>query len=268
MQKAGGHELAGVSIGRSPHAEDIAYSAVNDGATAQQVSSHDSANFVARHGGDRAEGANSSRSRTGVLVPQGNRAGQRVGSNQVGRHGVRDGSLRTVDSVSVGQIFLGTRYLRVLDGSPNGLGRRNAIHPISAILCANGSCRNVLSYTDMILDCNRRWSLADGAPERAMFMNALCEGSYVARNFHEHRLAQGLFDMADVHCKACIAQVGYAFIRDKSEEKRNVNQVGRFGLVCSRVRLEAGSEVYVSAGCQRYSAMQNAGGYESTVHTL
>merc|ERR1719389_1620759 len=81
-----------------------------------------------------------------------------------------------------------------------------------------------------------------------MFMNALCEGSYVARNCHEHRLAQGLFDMADVHCKACIAQVGYAFIRDKSEEKRNVNQVGRFGLVCSRVRLEAGSEVYVSAG--------------------
>merc|ERR1719265_3045239 len=78
-------------------------------------------------------------------------------------------------------------------------------------------------------------------------MNSLCEGSYVARNCHEHRLAQGLFDMADVHCKICMSQVGYAFVRDKSEEKRNVNQVGRFGLVCSRVRLEAGTEVYIDA---------------------
>jgi len=160
---------------------------------------------------------------------------------------------RTTDAVRVGQFFLGTRYLRLLDASPNGLGRRGAMYPVTRILCAGAVCSNTLSYADMILDCNRRWSLGDGDPERAMFMNTLCDGSYTARNCREHRLAQGLFDMADIHCKSCGWQVGYAFVRDKSEEKRNVNQVGRFGLVCSRVRLDAGTEVYVPSGRFRHS---------------
>lgn len=160
---------------------------------------------------------------------------------------------RTTDAVRVGQFFLGTRYLRLLDASPDGLGRRGAMYPVTRILCAGAVCSNTLSYADMILDCNRRWSLGDGDPERAMFMNTLCDGSYTARNCREHRLAQGLFDMADIHCKSCGWQVGYAFVRDKSEEKRNVNQVGRFGLVCSRVRLDAGTEVYVPSGRFRHS---------------
>lgn len=102
-------------------------------------------------------------------------------------------------------------------------------------------------------------------------MNALCDGSYLARNCHEHRLAQGLFDMADIHCQACGSQVGYAFLKDKSEEKRNVNQVGRFGLVCSRVRLELGTEVYVNAGRYKHPEVSSnpgatASGAESTVN--
>merc|ERR1712232_522845 len=112
-------------------------------------------------------------------------------------------------------------------------------------------CENVISYADMILDCNRRWTVANGTPERAMFMNSLCDASFYTQNYHEHRLAQGPFDMADVHCKLCSWQVGYAFLRDKSDEQQNINQVGRFGLVCSRVRLGPGLEVYVDAGCQR-----------------
>ena len=38
--------------------------------------------------------------------------------------------------------------------------------------------------------------------------------------------------MADVHCK-CGKQVGYKFCGDKTTTKRNLNQVGRYGLVSS-----------------------------------
>lgn len=51
---------------------------------------------------------------------------------------------------------------------------------------------------------------------------------------YEEELAQGLFDMADVHC-LCGSQVGYAFVCDKSPRRRNEHQVGRFGVVVSRV---------------------------------
>ena len=44
---------------------------------------------------------------------------------------------------------------------------------------------------------------------------------------------QGLMDMSDVYCK-CGQQVGYMFRRDKTPNKRNLNQVGRAGLVVSR----------------------------------
>ena len=39
-------------------------------------------------------------------------------------------------------------------------------------------------------------------------------------------------EMADVHCK-CGKQVGYKFCGDKTTTKRNLNQVGRYGLVSS-----------------------------------
>ena len=38
--------------------------------------------------------------------------------------------------------------------------------------------------------------------------------------------------MADVHCK-CGKQVGYMFCADRTPARRNLNQVGRMGLVVS-----------------------------------
>ena len=50
----------------------------------------------------------------------------------------------------------------------------------------------------------------------------------------EERLA--LMQMADVHCR-CGKPVGYAFCGDKTPDRRNLHQVGRFGLVASRFRV-------------------------------
>merc|ERR1711879_1114615 len=80
---------------------------------------------------------------------------------------------------------------------------------IKLLHCA--SCRRVLSTSDQILCCNRRWGFGDGASEPACYMNSLCSGQYEVRNVFEQHLSQGLFDMADVYC-ACGKQVGYKFI--------------------------------------------------------
>lgn len=53
---------------------------------------------------------------------------------------------------------------------------------------------------------------------------------------YEAPLAQGLMQMADVHCR-CGKPVGYAFCGDKTPDRRNLHQVGRFGLVASRFRV-------------------------------
>lgn len=171
--------------------------------------------------------------------------------------------LRTEDRVPVAQFFLGIRYLRVLD---SGGRHRKPMFAAAPIICAEPMCRNVLSYADMILDCNRRWGLGDGPPERAMFMNTLSVGSYSIRNRHEHRLAQGLFDMADVHCLKCGKAVGYAFLKDKSEEQRNINQVGRFGLVCSQVSLANDEKVWVHSGWQHVALESQKAGRSSRIH--
>ena len=132
------------------------------------------------------------------------------------------------------------------------------IQPVVPLLCVG--CGSTLSYTDQIMCTKRRWGFGDGAPENACFMNSLVKGAFVvgdscgarnsnrvaaavntyptplaasfpARRYEEH-LAQGLMEMADVHCK-CGKQVGYKFCGDKTTTKRNLNQVGRYGLVSS-----------------------------------
>eukprot|EP00928_Gymnodinium_smaydae_P063582 TRINITY_DN4711_c0_g3_i1.p1 TRINITY_DN4711_c0_g3~~TRINITY_DN4711_c0_g3_i1.p1 ORF type:complete len:672 (+),score=139.77 TRINITY_DN4711_c0_g3_i1:111-2126(+) len=160
------------------------------------------------------------------------------------------GTLRSGDGVPVGQFYFGARYLRLLEASGAGTPPAAAV-PATPLICAGPGCSNVISYADMILDCNRRWSISGGPSERALYVNTVCDDSFTIRNVKEHRLAQGLFDMADVHCSSCGRQVGYHFVEDKSEGKRNVNQVGRFGLVCSRIRMTRGYDVYVRAGKQR-----------------
>jgi hypothetical protein len=67
-------------------------------------------------------------------------------------------------------------------------------------------------------------------------MNSLEQGNIEVRGRYEEQLAQGLMDMADVYCK-CGAQVGYKFCKDKTPNNRNLNQIGRFGLVASRFKV-------------------------------
>ena len=104
------------------------------------------------------------------------------------------------------------------------------IQPVVPLLCVG--CGATLSYTDQIMCTKRRWGFGDGAPENACFMNSLVKGAFVVGDSYEEHLAQGLMEMADVHCK-CGKQVGYKFCGDKTTTKRNLNQVGRYGLVSS-----------------------------------
>eukprot|EP00397_Hematodinium_sp_SG-2012_P007505 GEMP01007551.1.p1 GENE.GEMP01007551.1~~GEMP01007551.1.p1 ORF type:complete len:551 (+),score=91.96 GEMP01007551.1:426-2078(+) len=135
------------------------------------------------------------------------------------------------NSIPIAQVYLGFRFLDMLStmGKP--------AHRGAPIYCGNPSCNAIFSNTNQILDVKRRWAIGEARPERAMFMNSLVMKNIDVRNPRRHRLAQGCFDMADVFCLKCQLQIGYAFISDKSEENRNVNQVGRYGLVCSAVRL-------------------------------
>ena len=61
-------------------------------------------------------------------------------------------------------------------------------------------------------------------------------GASQVRDRYEEMLAQGLMDMSDVYC-ACGKQVGYCFRKDKTPNQRNLNQVGRMGLVQSRFKV-------------------------------
>ena len=128
----------------------------------------------------------------------------------------------------VGQIFLGIRYLRLVDAH----SMKPAV-PLVPLLCRG--CDRTLSYTDQLLCTKRRWGFGAGPPENACFMNSLVACNYEVRGEYEEHLAQGLMDMADVYCK-CGKQVGYKFCRDKTPTGRNLNQVGRFGLVSSCFR--------------------------------
>lgn len=100
------------------------------------------------------------------------------------------------------------------------------------------SCNLTLTYTDQLLCTLRRWGLGGGLPEPACYVNSVALCNVDVRQPYEEYLAQGLMEMADVYCK-CGMQVGYKFCADKTPTGRNQNQVGRFGLVCSRFTLAA-----------------------------
>jgi len=108
------------------------------------------------------------------------------------------------------------------------------VHDVVPLVCA--ACERTLSYSDQLLCTKRRWRLSGGPPEAACFVNSLVSASVdVARPYEEY-LAQGPMEMADVHCK-CGTQVGYKFCADRTPMGRNQNQVGRYGLICSRFRV-------------------------------
>ena len=129
--------------------------------------------------------------------------------------------------VEVNQICLGIRYLRLLDAHHHGTPASCLV----PLLCR--SCDRTLSYTDQLLCTNRRWGFGRAPPEPACFVNSLVRHNVNVRGTYEEQLAQGLMLMADVYCK-CGVQVGYSFEGDRTSNRRNLNQVGRKGLVCSR----------------------------------
>lgn len=122
--------------------------------------------------------------------------------------------------------YLGWRYLRLLDA--------HSAVPVQAVvplLCQG--CGRILTFTDQLLCVKRRWGFNATPPERACYVNSLCEANIKLREevFEEH-LAQGRMDMDDVFC-ACGKQVGYRFCRDKTSNLRNQHACGRYGLVQS-----------------------------------
>eukprot|EP01063_Lacrimia_lanifica_P027266 TRINITY_DN3806_c0_g1_i1.p1 TRINITY_DN3806_c0_g1~~TRINITY_DN3806_c0_g1_i1.p1 ORF type:complete len:343 (+),score=71.44 TRINITY_DN3806_c0_g1_i1:116-1144(+) len=128
--------------------------------------------------------------------------------------------------------FLCVRYIRIVDPRTD-----LPLYPRVPLNCV--SCAATLSYADQILCPKRRWSFADNPSENACYVNAVCEENITVTSPSERRLAQGKFIMADVACKHCGHAVGYKFCRDLTREGRNVYQVGRYGLVTSRFRVES-----------------------------
>lgn len=132
-------------------------------------------------------------------------------------------------SLAVDQIFLGVRYLRVFDAH-----RHRPLSDLVPLLCRG--CDRTLSYTDQLLCTRRRWGFGRNPPTPACFVNSLVASNIEVRGKYEEMLAQGLMDMSDVYCR-CGKQVGYMFRHDKTPNRRNLNQVGRMGLVCSTFRV-------------------------------
>jgi len=129
----------------------------------------------------------------------------------------------------VQQIYLGTRYLRLVEART-----MRPVLDVVPLLCS--SCERTLTYTDQLLCTKRRWGFGRSVPESACYVNSLVTSNVVVKPSYPEHLAQGLMEMADVYC-CCGVQVGYKFVADKTATGRNQNQVGRFGLVCSRFNL-------------------------------
>jgi len=134
----------------------------------------------------------------------------------------------TEETVPVDQVYLGARYLRVLDAH-----RSEPVEGPLPLLCRG--CSRPLSYTDQLLCTNRRWGFGSSVPEPACFMNSVIGANVQVGPRYEEHLAQGRMEMADVYCQ-CGIQVGYKFCADRTPSKRNLHQIGRYGLVCSTFR--------------------------------
>jgi hypothetical protein len=144
--------------------------------------------------------------------------------------------------VRIGQTFVGVRYVRIKDA-------RTGKPQVPRIPVRCSGCRSVLSFADQIMCTERRWSFADSPegspPEPACYMNSLLSEAITVGAPYLEQLAQGPFDMADVHCgnPDCGQQVGYAFVRDRSRGQRNKHQNLRMGLVNSRTHIDLPQEI-------------------------
>ena len=133
-------------------------------------------------------------------------------------------------AISISTFFLGRNY--ILAKRARDLSDTIDRVPIRC------QCDRILTYTDQLLCAERRWSFNAGEPpSAACYVNSVVqENVKLIGDAYVERLAQGPFEMADLACQ-CGTRVGYKFVRDCSDTKRNVHQQGRYGIVLSRVKL-------------------------------
>ncbi|EFN55053.1 expressed protein [Chlorella variabilis] len=144
----------------------------------------------------------------------------------------------------LGACFLARRYLRLRapDGREELLGRplppsARALYRCTAArssLRRPGECGAALFEQRDVLSRQHCWD-AGGGPERALYINGFRPGAVVERNERQESLCQGEMRVADVHCTACAARIGWRFCRDLTPALDNCNQVGRFGVVRSSI---------------------------------
>eukprot|EP00755_Sulcionema_specki_P038656 Sspe_Gene.23809::Locus_9313_Transcript_1_1_Confidence_1.000_Length_1696::g.23809::m.23809 len=131
----------------------------------------------------------------------------------------------------VGLTIVGLRYVRVTDCKTD-----KNVWKRTPLLCSDERCGRVLSYVDQLLCTRRVWSFGAEPPQSASYVNGVVRENIDVLSAREERLMQGRFIMADLYCK-CGKQVGYKFCKDLSRDLKNINQVGRYGLVISCLRI-------------------------------
>lgn len=112
--------------------------------------------------------------------------------------------------------------------------------PVESCVCSgarssngNKQCGNALFSNNLVINTDHCWDSGDGI-EEAYYVSTLREGSYELRNIRVETLAQGLMEVADVHCSKCSGCVGWKFCKDFSPFL-NECQVERYGIVFSSV---------------------------------
>ncbi|CAI5516353.1 unnamed protein product [Closterium sp. Naga37s-1] len=97
-------------------------------------------------------------------------------------------------------------------------------------------CLNVLFHSHQVLSARHCWDAGSGT-EVAVYCNALHPGAFLLAPPRTEELAQGAMQVADVACARCRAPIGWKFcsLGGHGTDLRNLNQVGRFGIVLSSI---------------------------------
>ncbi|CAI5469662.1 unnamed protein product [Closterium sp. Yama58-4] len=97
-------------------------------------------------------------------------------------------------------------------------------------------CLNVLFHSHQVLSARHCWDAGSGT-EVAVYCNALHPGAFLLAPPRTEELAQGAMQIADVACARCRAPIGWKFcsLGGHGTDLRNLNQVGRFGIVLSSI---------------------------------
>lgn len=135
----------------------------------------------------------------------------------------------------LGLCFLPRRYLRLRapDGREEHLGAPPPPPALALYRCTGArsplrregeGCGAPLFHARDVLSKQHCWDAGAG-PERAWFLNCFLPGAVADRHKRREELAQGPMVVADVHCCACGARIGWRFCRDLEPGLHNCNQV-------------------------------------------